>query len=41
YVDDEFPLYHRDWKDVFTGIGFAELICEPTSRDTVRVFRTI
>ena len=41
YVDDEFPLYHRDWKAVFTEIGFAQLICEPTSRDTVRVFRTI
>lgn len=41
YVDDEFPLYHRDWKRVFTDRGLAQLIREPTSRDTIRVFRTI
>jgi len=41
YVDDEFPLYHRDWKAVFTDIGLAQLLCEPTSRDTIRVFRTV
>ncbi|MFD1589388.1 class I SAM-dependent methyltransferase [Halorientalis brevis] len=40
YVDDEFPLYHRDWKAVFTDVGFAQLLCEPTARDTIRVFRT-
>ncbi len=39
YVDDEFPLYHRDWKRIFTDLGFAQLIREPTLRDTVRVFR--
>jgi SAM-dependent methyltransferase len=41
YVDDEFPLYHRDWKAVFTDRGFAQLIREPTERDTIRVFRVI
>ena len=41
YVNDEFPLYHRDWNAVFTDLGLAELIREPTSRDTIRVFRTI
>lgn len=41
YVDDEFPLYHRDWKAVFTDKGFAQLIREPTSRDTIRVFRVL
>ncbi|MDG5777058.1 class I SAM-dependent methyltransferase [Haloarculaceae archaeon H-GB2-1] len=41
YVDDEFPLYHRDWKRVFTDVGFAQLIREPTSRDTIRVFRAL
>jgi SAM-dependent methyltransferase len=41
YVDDEFPLYHRDWKAVFTDLGLAQLLREPTSRDTVRVFRTV
>ena len=39
YVNDEFPLYHRDWKAVFTDVGFAQLLCEPTARDTIRVFR--
>ena len=41
YVDDEFPLYHRDWKRVFTDLGLAQLIREPTSRDTIRVFRVL
>jgi len=41
YVDDEFPLYHRDWKDVFSELGLAQLIREPTDRDTIRVFRTL
>ncbi len=39
YVDDEFPLYHRNWKDVFSDLGLAQLLCEPTARDTIRVFR--
>jgi len=39
YVDDEFPLYYRNWKQVFTDLGFAQLIREPTPRDTIRVFR--
>ncbi|MFC5973633.1 class I SAM-dependent methyltransferase [Halomarina salina] len=38
-VNDEFPLYHRDWKHVFTERGAAQLLCEPTNRDTIRVFR--
>ena len=41
YVDDEFPLYHRDWERVFSERGFAQLIREPTDRDTIRVFRVI
>jgi hypothetical protein len=40
-VDDEFPLFHRDWKAVFTGLGLAQLLVEPTDRDTVRVFRVV
>jgi SAM-dependent methyltransferase len=39
YVDDEFPLYHRDWRQVFIDFGAAQLIREPTARDTIRVFR--
>lgn len=41
YVDDEFPLYHRNWKQVFSEIGLAQLLCEPTNRDTIRVFRCL
>ncbi|MFC7078415.1 class I SAM-dependent methyltransferase [Haloarcula halophila] len=40
-VDDEFPLYHRNWKTIFTELRFAQLIREPTKRDTIRVFRTV
>ncbi len=40
-VDDEFPLYHRDWKAVFSELGLAQLLKEPGKRDTVRVFRII
>ena len=41
YVDDEFPLYHRDWNRVFTELGMAQLLREPTARDTIRVFRGV
>ncbi|WP_284011275.1 class I SAM-dependent methyltransferase [Haloarcula pelagica] len=40
YVDDEFPLYHRNWKAIFSDLGLAQLIREPTERDTIRVFRS-
>ncbi|WP_255152635.1 class I SAM-dependent methyltransferase [Halorarius halobius] len=40
-VDDEFPLFHRDWKAVFSSLGAAHLLREPTKRDTVRVFRSV
>jgi SAM-dependent methyltransferase len=39
YVNDDFPLYHRNWKAVFSALGFAQLLREPTKRDTIRVFR--
>jgi SAM-dependent methyltransferase len=41
YVDDEFPLYHRNWKAVFGDLGLAQLLHEPTARDTIRVFRAV
>jgi SAM-dependent methyltransferase len=41
YVNDDFPLYHRNWKDVFTDLGLAQLLSEPGKRDTVRVFRVL
>ncbi len=40
-VHDDFPLYHRNWKDEFSELGVAQLLCEPGKRDTVRVFRTL
>ena len=39
YVNDVFPLYYRDWHDVFTGLGLEEVRAETGERDTVRVFR--
>ncbi|MBV0926040.1 class I SAM-dependent methyltransferase [Halomicroarcula limicola] len=41
YVNDDFPLFHRNWKGIFSERGFAQLIREPTSRDTIRVFRKL
>jgi len=41
HVDDEFPLYHRNWKAVFSELGLAQLLREPTDRDTIRVFRAL
>jgi SAM-dependent methyltransferase len=38
-VNDEFPLYYRDWERVFTGLGLVPLACESEKRDTVRAFR--
>lgn len=39
YVDDEFPLYFRDWNRVFTEVGFVEVAVSEVPRDTVRAFR--
>jgi len=39
--DGEFPLFHRNWKEVFSGLGLAQLLVEPTDRDTIRVFRMV
>jgi SAM-dependent methyltransferase len=39
YVDDEVPLYYRDWHAVFTDRGLVETHSEPIKRDTLRVFQ--
>ena len=39
YVNDEFPLYHRDWKAVFSALGGVQVVHEPSERDTLRAFR--
>lgn len=40
YVNDEFPLYHRDWYGVFTDLGFVEVASQSIDTDTLRVFST-
>lgn len=38
YIEDDFPLYYRDWHDIFTGVGLAEVASESLDRDTFRAF---
>ena len=40
YVNDDFPLYYRDWNAIFTARGFVEVDAESRRRDTMRTFRT-
>ncbi|MDS0259287.1 class I SAM-dependent methyltransferase [Haloarcula sp. S1CR25-12] len=39
HVDEQLPLYYRDWRTVFTELGFEEVESAERKRDTVRVFR--
>ncbi|WP_435129012.1 class I SAM-dependent methyltransferase [Halobaculum sp. D14] len=39
YVDDGLPLYYRNWRDVFSGVGAEQIHSEELRRDTLRVFR--
>ncbi|PSQ50381.1 class I SAM-dependent methyltransferase [Halobacteriales archaeon SW_6_65_15] len=39
YVDDDVPLYYRNWRRVFTGRGFVEVTSESLRRDILRAFR--
>ena len=39
HVDVGLPLYYRDWRRVFTDLGFEEIESVERKRDTVRVFR--
>lgn len=41
YVNDEFPLYFRNWKRIFSDLGCVQLSCEPSERDTIRTFRAL
>ena len=38
-INDEFPLYHRDWGRVFASRGFVQVASESAGRDTLRAFR--
>ncbi|QWC20368.1 class I SAM-dependent methyltransferase [Halorubrum sp. 2020YC2] len=40
YVDDDTPLYYRDWNRVFTSLGLVEVDVVSGERDTIRTFRT-
>ncbi len=40
YVNDDFPLYYRDWNAIFTARGFVEVDATEGKRDTIRTFRT-
>jgi len=39
YVDDETPLYYRDWNRIFTALGLVEVDVVHGDRDTTRTFR--
>ena len=39
YVRDEFPLYYRDWGEIFGGLGFEQVERRDVKRDAVRAFR--
>lgn len=39
YVNDDFPLYYRNWNCVFTERGFVEINSEPVGQNTLRAFR--
>lgn len=38
-VDGAVPIYHRDWRSVFTDLGLVEVDSTGVKRDTLRVFR--
>jgi len=40
YVRDEFPLYYRDWADIFTNLGFEQVVRRDGRRGTIRAFRS-
>lgn len=39
YINDEFPLYYRDWRQVFAERGLRETDSKRLKRDTFRLFR--
>jgi SAM-dependent methyltransferase len=39
HVRDDLPLYHRNWRRVFTELGFVEVDVSVGDRDTMRTFR--
>ncbi|MDY6819413.1 MAG: class I SAM-dependent methyltransferase [Halobacteriales archaeon] len=39
YVDDDVPLYYRNWRTVFTEYGLTQTDRQCIGRETIRVFR--
>ncbi|SFK77224.1 Methyltransferase domain-containing protein [Halogranum rubrum] len=39
YVDDDVPLYYRNWESVFTELGLVQTASTTNRRDTLRAFR--
>jgi len=39
HVDDEVPLYYRNWHRIFTDLGMEQVASATGKRDTRRVFR--
>ena len=39
YVDNDTPLYYRDWSRIFTSLGLVEVDVVHGDRDTTRTFR--
>lgn len=39
YVDDDTPLYYRDWSRIFTSLDLVEVDVVRGDRDTTRTFR--
>lgn len=39
YIDDETPLYYRDWSHIFTSVGLTEIDVIRGDRDIIRTFR--
>ncbi|MGM0605874.1 MAG: class I SAM-dependent methyltransferase [Halobacteriota archaeon] len=40
FVNDDFPLYHRDWNRIFTGLQFEQIDVAVGDLDTARTFRS-
>jgi len=41
YVNDDVPLYYRNWGRIFTELGFEQVDGESGKRDTLRAFRSV
>ncbi|MFC6613573.1 class I SAM-dependent methyltransferase [Halopenitus salinus] len=39
YVDEDFPLYYRDWNREFTELGLTQIEVRSGDRDVLRAFR--